>query len=124
MIVDVDMCTDVDDACALRIATALDDDGIIDLQGVAFSVNGPNNLDALRGFLLHEGKPDVLIGKSAVANPPEESPYWDLMAEYSDGKVNSCEAVKMYRKNTRRKRYPGRYRYNRLHHQHRVPAEK
>ncbi|WP_233567151.1 hypothetical protein [Parabacteroides sp. AM58-2XD] len=98
MIVDVDMCTDVDDACALRIATALDDDGIIDLQGVAFSVNGPNNLDALRGFLLHEGKPDVLIGKSAVANPPEESPYWDLMAEYSDGKVNSCEAVKMYRK--------------------------
>ena len=98
MIVDVDMCTDVDDACALRIATALDDDGIIDLQGVAFSVNGPNNLDALRGFLLHEGKPDVLIGKSAVANPPEESPYWDLMAEYSDGKVDAYEAVKMYRK--------------------------
>ena len=98
MIVDVDMCTDVDDACALRIATALDDDGIIDLQGVAFSVNGPNNLDALRGFLLHEGKPDVLIGKSAVANPPEESPDWDLMAEYSDGKVDAYEAVKMYRK--------------------------
>ena len=98
MIVDVDMCTDVDDACALRVATALDDDGIIDLQGVAFSVNGPNNLDALRGFLLYEGKPDVLIGKSAVANPPEESPYWDLMAEYSDGKVNAYEAVKMYRK--------------------------
>ena len=52
MIVDVDMCTDVDDACAVRIATALDDDGVIDLQGIALSVNGPNNLDALRGFLL------------------------------------------------------------------------
>ncbi|MBP3516995.1 MAG: hypothetical protein J6K31_01015 [Parabacteroides sp.] len=98
MIVDVDMCTDVDDACALRIATALDDDGVIDLMGVAFSVNGPNNLEALRGFLLYEGKPDVLIGKSAVANGPEESPYWDLMAEYSDGNVHAYEAVKMYRK--------------------------
>lgn len=98
MILDVDMCTDVDDACAVRIATALDDDGIIDLKGVAFSVTGPNNLDALRGFLLYENKPDVLIGRSAVANLPEESPYWDLMAEYSDGNVNAYEAIKMYRK--------------------------
>lgn len=98
MIVDVDMCTDVDDACALRIATALDDDGIIDLKGVAFSVNGPNNLEALRGFLLHDGNPDVLIGKSSVDNIPEESPYWDLMASYSDGNIGDLDAVKMYRK--------------------------
>ena len=77
------MCTDVDDACALRIATALDDDGIIDLQGVAFSVNGPNNLDALRGFLLHEGKPDVLIGKKRGSQPAlKNHPYWE-----SDGRI-------------------------------------
>ena len=94
MIVDVDMCTDVDDACALRIATALDDDGIIDLQGVAFSVNGYNNLDALRGFLPSRRQARCIDRKSAVANPPEESPYWDLMAEYSDGKVDAYEAVK------------------------------
>jgi pyrimidine-specific ribonucleoside hydrolase len=97
MILDVDMCTDVDDVCAVRIATAFDDEGIIDLQGVAFSVVGKNNLEALRGFLLYEGKPDVLIGKSSV-DIPDESPYWDLMQEYSDGEVNAYDAVKMYRK--------------------------
>ena len=97
MILDVDMCTDVDDVCAVRIATALDDDGTIDLKGIAYSIVGKNNLEALRGFLLYENKPDVLIGKS-MANNPDESPYWDLMAAYNDGKVNAYEAVKMYRK--------------------------
>ena len=97
MILDVDMCTDVDDVCAVRIATALDDDGTIDLKGVAYSIVGKNNLEALRGFLLYENKPDVLIGKS-MANNPDESPYWDLMAAYNDGNVNAYEAVKMYRK--------------------------
>ena len=72
MILDVDMCTDVDDVCAVRIATALDDDGTIDLKGVAYSIVGKNNLEALRGFLLYENKPDVLIGKS-MANNPDES---------------------------------------------------
>ncbi len=98
MILDVDMCTDVDDVCAVRIATAFDDEGIIDLQGVAFSVVGENNLEALRGFLLYEGKPDVLIGKSSADNIPDSSPYWELMQEYSDGEVNAYDAVKMYRK--------------------------
>lgn len=97
MILDVDMCTDVDDVCAARIATALDDEGIIDLKGVAFSVTAENNLEALRGFLLYEDKPDVLIGKSSV-DIPDESPYWNLMCEYSDGNINAYDAVKMYRK--------------------------
>ena len=97
VILDVDMCTDVDDVCAVRIATAFDDEGVIDLKGVAYSVTGKNNLDALRGFLLFENKPGVLIGKSSV-DIPDESPYWDLMCEYSDGSVNAYDAVKMYRK--------------------------
>ena len=32
VILDVDMCTDVDDVCAVRIATALDDNGTINLK--------------------------------------------------------------------------------------------
>ena len=55
MILDVDMCTDVDDVCAVRIATAFDDEGIIDLRGIAYSVTAENNLEAMRGFLLYEG---------------------------------------------------------------------
>lgn len=97
VILDVDMCTDVDDVCAVRMATALDDDGIIDLKGIAYSIVGKNNLEALRGFLIYENKPEVLIGKSSV-DIPDESPYWDLMCEYNDGKVNAYDAVKMYRK--------------------------
>ena len=98
MIVDLDMCTDVDDACAIRLATALDDDSIIDLQAVTLSVTGPNNIEATRGFLLYDGKPDVPIGRSVVDNEPHESPYWDIMAEYDDGKADVYDAVKLYRK--------------------------
>lgn len=98
MIVDLDMCTDVDDACAIRLATALDDDSIIDLQAVTLSVTGPNNIEATRGFLVHDGKTDIPIGRSAVDNWPHESPYWDIMAEYDDGKAEVYDAVKLYRK--------------------------
>lgn len=98
MIVDLDMCTDVDDACALRVATALDDENVIDLVGVTLSVTGPNNVEAARGMLLFDGKPDVPIGRSVVDNEPHESPYWDLMAEYDDGKAEVMDAVSLYRK--------------------------
>lgn len=98
MIVDLDMCTDVDDACAIRVATALDAEGIIDLAGVALSVTGPNNIEATRGFLVYDGKTDVPIGRSVVDNEPHESPYWDLMAEYDDGNAEVYDAVTLYRK--------------------------
>ena len=97
VILDVDMCTDVDDVCAVRIATAFDDAGIIRLKGVAFSVTGKNNLKALDGFLTYEDKTSVLIGKSAL-DIPDTSPYWDLMAAYSKGRCKTYDAVKMYRK--------------------------
>lgn len=98
VILDVDMCTDVDDVCAVRIATALDDAGIINLKGIAYSVTGKNNIEALRGFMVYEKKPKVLIGKSAIANVPDTSPYWDILAEYNDGKGKVLGAVEMYRK--------------------------
>ena len=97
VILDVDMCTDVDDVCAVRIATALDDNGTINLKGIAYSITGKNNIEALRGFLLYENKAHVLIGKSSI-DIPDVSPYWDLMCQYNDGKANVYDAVKMYRK--------------------------
>ena len=75
VILDVDMCTDVDDVCALRIATALDDAGVISLRGVAYSVRGSNNIEAMRGMLVYDGKRRVPIGRTAVPNGPETSPY-------------------------------------------------
>ena len=77
LILDVDFSTDVDDVCAVRMATALDDQGVIDLKCVGYSVRGKNNLQAMRGMLLHDGKGDIPIGRSSV-DIPDTSPYWDL----------------------------------------------
>ena len=52
LILDVDFSTDVDDVCAVRIATALDDQGVIDLKCVGYSVRGKNNLQAIVTYLL------------------------------------------------------------------------
>ncbi|MBQ5875990.1 MAG: hypothetical protein IIW60_08995, partial [Alistipes sp.] len=97
LILDVDFSTDVDDVCAVRIATALDDQGVIDLKCVGYSVRGENNLQAMRGMLLHEGKDDVPIGRSSV-DIPDTSPYWSLMTRHDDGKGEVMDAVKLYRK--------------------------
>jgi hypothetical protein len=97
LILDVDFSTDVDDVCAVRIATALDDQGVIDLKCVGYSVRGKNNLQAMRGMLLHDGKSDIPIGRSSV-DIPDTSPYWDLMTKYDDGKGEVMDAVSLYRK--------------------------
>ena len=98
VILDVDMCTDVDDVCALRIATALDDAGVISLRGVAYSVRGGNNIEAMRGMLVYDGKRRVPIGRTAVPNGPETSPYWDILAAYNDGRGRVYDAVTLYRR--------------------------
>lgn len=97
VILDVDMSTDVDDVCAVRIATAMDTAGIISLEAVMYSVTGDNNVQALRGLLLHDGKPDVKIGTCSI-DEPDTSPYWDILATYSDNGGNIDSAVRQYRK--------------------------
>lgn len=97
VILDVDMSTDVDDVCAVRIATAMDTAGIISLKGVMYSVTGENNVQALRGLLLHDGKPEVKIGTCAIEEP-DTSPYWDVLSSYSDSGGDIDDAVRQYRK--------------------------
>ena len=97
VILDVDMSTDVDDVCAIRMATSMDDAGVIDLKGVMFSVTGENNVQALRGLLVHDGKQDVLIGTCSIQEP-DVSPYWNTLAEYNDDGGDIDTAVRQYRK--------------------------
>lgn len=99
IILDVDMCTDVDDLCAVRVATALDDAGIIDLKAFTTCINGNQNLEAMRGIMAHDGKQDVLLG--TASNPiGSDSPYWEFLLPYNDGMVNEVRdtAVRQMRK--------------------------
>lgn len=97
VILDVDMSTDVDDVCAIRMATSMDSASLIDLVGVMSSITGDKNIDAIRGLLLHDGHSDVLIGKSNVEEP-DTSPYWEVLSMYSDGGGDIDSAVRQYRK--------------------------
>ena len=54
IIIDLDFSTDVDDVCAVRMATSLDKMEKINLQGVMLCVTGENNVSAMYGLLSHE----------------------------------------------------------------------
>lgn len=97
-ILDVDMSTDVDDVCAVRIATELHNQGKIDLKAVGYCVGSENNehISALRGILVNDNCLDVKIGHSPL-KIIHTSPYWKEMSKFSDGKNESIDAVKLYR---------------------------
>lgn len=102
VILDVDMCTDVDDLCAVRVATRLDDLGTIDLKALVTTVSGASNIEALRGILVHDNKTDVLLGTASIP-VGADSPYWQYLLPYNDGAANTIgtvrdTAVRQYRK--------------------------
>lgn len=96
LILDADLNTDVDDVCAVRMGTTLDDLGVIDLKAVCYCVDN-SDLDALRGILLHDGKEDVLIGQG-TEDRVEESPYWHELRPYSDNGGLRDSSVRQYRR--------------------------
>lgn len=96
-IIDLDFCTDVDDVCAVRIATTLDKIGKIDLMAVMLNTTGENNISALHGLLSYDGYSSLPIGSSSL-NIPDTSPYWDDLSTFSPGNINVNDSVRLYRK--------------------------
>lgn len=96
LILDVDMSTDVDDVCAVRMATALDDLGVIDLKAVNYCIS-TGSIGALRGLLVHDGKTDVLMGTGMEVRT-DDSPYWHEMSKHNDYQGDVDTAVRQYRK--------------------------
>ncbi|MBQ8234471.1 MAG: nucleoside hydrolase, partial [Bacilli bacterium] len=96
LILDTDMNTDVDDVCALRMATTLDDLGVIDLKAVCYCENY-SDLEAVRGLLHYDNKDDVIIGQGTEDNV-SVSPYWNVLRQYSDNGGERDNAVRQYRK--------------------------
>lgn len=95
-VLDVDMSTDVDDVCALRIADNYHKKGEIELKAVMSSVTGENNLKAIQGLMTYDGV-KVPIGKSAV-HIQDKSPYWNELAQYASDEPDAEDAVILYRK--------------------------
>ena len=95
-ILDVDMNTDVDDVCAVRMATALDDLGVIDLKAVCYCTDY-SSYGALRGILHHDMKDDVLMGQG-TEDRHEGSPYWNELGKHNDFGGNWESSVRQYRK--------------------------
>ena len=85
-ILDMDFEEDVDDVCALRIATTAMRDGDINLIGVAASVEaeGDPNLKAIHGVLCYDGLPDVAVGRGTHTGLNANSKYWAALSAYSD----------------------------------------
>lgn len=96
-ILDVDMSTDVDDVCAARIMMQYHKDQKIELEAIIYCVTGEQNLEALNGLLNYEEITDIQIGKSSM-DIPDISPYWDVLATYSNKDFKAEDAVKLYRK--------------------------
>lgn len=100
IILDMDFCTDVDDAVAVRMATTLDDMDVCTLMAVGLCTTSNDgtdrNLKAVHGLLMHDNHEDVPIGKAHVEEP-ETSPYWDICAEYSTSSFETQDAVELYK---------------------------
>lgn len=94
-ILDMDFCTDVDDACALRVAGNLHQMGIIDLKAVCLCVTGGNNIQAANGLLEYDGIHGIPIGRSSQ-DIPDTSPYWGVLSKYSQN-LNVQNSVSLYR---------------------------
>ena len=98
VILDMDFCSDVDDAVALRVAANLHTMGIIDLKGVSLCTSDANdiNLKAANGMLNYSGLGHIPLGKDS-SNTPDTSPYWYRMAGFASSNRTVVDSVKLWR---------------------------
>lgn len=100
IILDVDMCTDVDDVVAVRIATILDSMQACSLKAVCLSTTDnteeDRNVKAVKGLLTYDGYNDVRVGKSSM-EVPDTSPYWDILSTYCPAEYKAEDAIQVYK---------------------------
>lgn len=98
MIVDLDFASDVDDVCAVRVATSLHKLGKIDLKGISLCIADESIVSAMAGLLEYDKIQNPYIGKSAL-NIDSTSPYWGILKEYNKTPDEIVmDSVKLYRK--------------------------
>ena len=102
IIVDLDMCSDVDDVVAVRMATTLDSMHVCTIEGMCLSItsNRGNHeeVKALHGLLSYDGYGNIPIGIDSVNYIDEEySKYWDTLMQYSTTQYTSKDSVELYK---------------------------
>lgn len=104
LILDTDWWTDVDDACAVRLAGVLQDRGLIRLTGVCLSALDSNSVPSASAFLASEGLGDVPLGVDKRSDCYPGSPKYRraILDNCPPGKyqsVDDCDdCVEFYRK--------------------------
>lgn len=100
IIVDLDLCTDVDDAVAIRMATVLDDLDVCSLKAVGVCTTGKEDRNApaktAQGILEYKGYSNVKVGY-AHYEEPDESKYWDVCSTYANQSYQYIDAVDVYK---------------------------
>lgn len=97
-ILDMDYSSDVDDVLALRLANNLHKQGIIELKAIGLSTSDEKdlNIKAVDGLLDYDSIDNIPIGYSHQYIE-DGSPYWDILAGYSDNDYISLDSVSLYR---------------------------
>lgn len=62
ILIETDLCDDVDDAGALAVAHALADDGLVQILGIGINTSGHWSHSAARVFNRYYGRPDLPVG--------------------------------------------------------------
>ncbi len=95
MILDVDMCGDVDDIMAIRLAEKYGLENKVKLLAVTSNVMG--NEDAIAGMLTKEGYGNVPVGVSPYSNDTAYPEYWDKFSE-TVANNEKIDAIKLLRR--------------------------
>lgn len=95
VILDVDMCGDVDDIMAIRMMENYDTIGKIDLLAVTSTVKG--NEKAIAGLLTKDGHENVPVGISPYSTDTTAAPYYAKFEETAASN-EMMDAVKLMRK--------------------------
>lgn len=102
VIIDLDMCGDVDDVVAVRAATTLDSMHVCTIEAMGLAITSPRGnheeVKALHGLLSYDGYSNIPIGIDSVNyNKEEYSVYWDSLIKFSTTEPISKDAVTLYK---------------------------
>lgn len=104
IIFDTDWWTDVDDACAIRLARNLQDQGLIQLAGVCLSALDSTSIPSISAFLSEEGLGDIPVGvdKRSDCYPGSPSYRSTILENCPAGRYSHADGcddcVEFYRK--------------------------
>ena len=103
LIVDTDLGSDIDDACAIRIASSLAKQGRINLLACGSCLDGDYAARAIHGILSYDGLWNVPIGMSRHGVDLEQNYTNVLVSRYCDYPTyNKVDCVDLYKESIRK----------------------